>query len=426
MKKINSPTIRYLGNKRRLLPIIDELMHSNHKPGSTVIDIFAGSSSVGYHLLNDYRIVTNDIEGYSYFIGKALIESSGKMIEIDRILETLLPDFLSNRSLLSSALSDFIDKENQILSEIPNFQEYSDFCSSTPYIARVSVNGMGPKVNSIFSHALSKPSTPPYCLFTTYFMNSYFGVEQCIDIDSLRYAIDLHYGPVSGPKNDIVFSKLMCAFFYTLSNCVASPGHFAQSSHPNNEQIYRRILKERQKDVWVSFRKYFIDLFREPKSNSFQNLAYQLDALELLRQLTPELDRQNDVLVYIDPPYTADHYSRYYHILNTLLLYDYPECEHKGRYRSDRFTSTYSIKSKAMLEITELLLEANTRRFKVMMSYRSGGLVPLTDLYQLCFDIFQDVSWVMVPFMHSSQGRSLKENNNLRYSESLFVCSPSN
>ena len=64
------------------------------------------------------------------------------------------------------------------------------------------------------------------------------------------------------------------------------------------------------------------------------NFSECLDALML----------DNNTLVYADPPYFEEHYSRYYHVLNTLCLYDYPSLAvnpqtHEfsaGRYREDR------------------------------------------------------------------------------------------
>ena len=60
-------------------------------------------------------------------------------------------------------------------------------------------------------------------------------------------------------------------------------------------------------------------------------------------------------LIYIDPPYTNAHYSRFYHILETLVVYDYPELEYFGRYRNDRFQSPFCIKSEALREFDRMI-----------------------------------------------------------------------
>jgi len=49
---------------------------------------------------------------------------------------------------------------------------------------------------------------------------------------------------------------------------------------------------------------------------------------------------------YLDPPYTADQYSRFYHLLETLARGDRPGIDSvKARYRSDRFRSAFSLRT---------------------------------------------------------------------------------
>ena len=64
------------------------------------------------------------------------------------------------------------------------------------------------------------------------------------------------------------------------------------------------------------------------------NRTFRREAIRLLQELPQSKTRPS--VVYADPPYTRDHYSRYYHLLDTLLLYDYPDPVGKGQYRLDR------------------------------------------------------------------------------------------
>src|SRR5690606_8432952 len=58
--------------------------------------------------------------------------------------------------------------------------------------------------------------------------------------------------------------------------------------------------------------------------------------------------------IYADPPYTDMQYSRYFHLLNTLVDYQYPEMTiyrgslSKGLYTENRYQSPLSQKSKAI------------------------------------------------------------------------------
>jgi adenine-specific DNA-methyltransferase len=109
----------------------------------------------------------------------------------------------------------------------------------------------------------------------------------------------------------------------------------------------------------------------------------------------PQSDREHEVIredcarflsnyhkplgvIYADPPYTRDHYSRYYHVLETMCLRDEPEVTasnlnrsipSRGVYRAARYQSPFCIKSKAPQALECLLRGA--RRFGVpfVMSY---------------------------------------------------------
>src|SRR5439155_11172459 len=90
--------------------------------------------------------------------------------------------------------------------------------------------------------------------------------------------------------------------------------------------------------------------------------------------------------VYVDPPYTKLQYSRYYHVLNTLLRYNYPPCEGVGRYppRSDRFSSKFEFQpAAAAREFEELFDTCSDLRLVTLVSYSNRGFVPLGDLAAL-------------------------------------------
>jgi adenine-specific DNA-methyltransferase len=101
------------------------------------------------------------------------------------------------------------------------------------------------------------------------------------------------------------------------------------------------ILYYRQKNLFELF------------SKKFKELLLNLDdSLKRLQTTTLDFEKCLDSIpegctVYADPPYAPVHYSRFYHALETLVKYDYPAIEHKGRYRIDRHQSPFS--QKAML-----------------------------------------------------------------------------
>ena len=102
-----------------------------------------------------------------------------------------------------------------------------------------------------------------------------------------------------------------------------------------------------------------------------QNRAYRSDVATLLQRI-----RDVASVIYADPPYTSDHYSRYYHLWETLLLYDYPEPSGKGQYRPNRFVSQFSTKTKVRGAFEELITSAAKLKTSLVINYPENGLLP--------------------------------------------------
>ena len=84
--------------------------------------------------------------------------------------------------------------------------------------------------------------------------------------------------------------------------------------------------------------------------------------------------------IYADPPYTAQQYSRFYHILETLVLYDYPDLQlhpwnsssfTQGLYRKDRHKSIFCSKAGAPVAFEALFSIASEVTDCLVLSYSS-------------------------------------------------------
>lgn len=62
--------MRYIGNKTRMIDNIEEFIKTENIEGETFCDIFAGTSSVGDHFKNKYKIIANDFLYSSSIIAK--------------------------------------------------------------------------------------------------------------------------------------------------------------------------------------------------------------------------------------------------------------------------------------------------------------------------------------------------------------------
>lgn len=286
-------TIKYSGNKVRLLKEIVWLVRQALRKGDTVLDLMAGTHCIGYALKPYYRILANDVQNYSFIIGKAFIENGGYAI---------------SKSLVEEELKRGINKNQK---------------------------------------------TKNFHLFQKTYANTYFTETQCMEIDNIRAALD----SIPSPRRELYLVLLMAAMSYT-SN---TTGHFAEylNTSPQNPKSVQEIFFRKCEGYSVY-------------PNNFENRVFNLDYKNFLSGNSQELLEivKSCDLIYLDPPYSTAQYSRFYHILETLVKYDYPKTKFKGRYREDRHFSDFCRKSKAFSELDFALRRCSelNRKF-VLLSY---------------------------------------------------------
>ena len=72
------PTINYIGNKEKIVAWISSLIPTGAK---SLLDVFAGGSSVGYMAKEKgLTVYSNDILAVNYYIAKALIENNNEIL----------------------------------------------------------------------------------------------------------------------------------------------------------------------------------------------------------------------------------------------------------------------------------------------------------------------------------------------------------
>lgn len=85
MLEYKFPQVNYIGNKTKVVEWI-----GSHVPVSkgTILDLFAGGSSVSFYLKRQgYEVITNESLYASFVINKALIENKNTILEYDKIKE---------------------------------------------------------------------------------------------------------------------------------------------------------------------------------------------------------------------------------------------------------------------------------------------------------------------------------------------------
>lgn len=417
-------TIRYLGNKRRVTNFIRDVVSEHLSRGNIILDLFSGSTSVGLALRDRFTIYSNDIQHYGEVIARALLCRGESFLDSANFNSEIDPFYERNYNALSSVFDSWVAREDQFLHQIDRrrFSSYDAFCNSFPYYSNpdgVSDAWLSSWISSEVLRRKSKPNQFPFLLFSGYFAMGYFSLRQSLEIDSLRYAIE---------STQVGINKAMglCALIYAVDECVSSTGHFAQYRHSNGPKAFAGIAEQRKKSVLELFHKWTKVLFGEPARLEFNNKIFCEDYSSLLRRLSAS---QADVpdLIYADPPYTADHYSRYYHVLETLSLYDYPDSTGRGRYREDRSTSGFSLRSKVADEFENLANLSAKLGSDLLISYTNDGMIRASRITEKCRDVYKRVEITWKEGDHSNQGRSRDActSRKLRRREYLIYCGES-
>ena len=274
-----------------------------------------------------------------------------------------------------------------------------------------------------------QPERFPYLLFSTYFANGYFGIRQSLEIDSLRYAIDKVIEEANSltPQEKLVKKSIyLTSLMSAMSKAVSGTGHFAQFHKIDTEHTLRFAVEARAFSIKELFYQKLGEFVNSFQSTHFDNICLNEDYTHALER--EDLLREVD-LVYVDPPYSNAHYSRFYHVLETLVKYDYPDSTYIGRYRDDRYQSGFCRKGEVRSEFRELLVKLSRFEFDVVISYVSNDKAKNTsnvfgfggeDLIDLCRDHYLDVEVKYRDHRHQAFG-----NKKARYggkTEYLILC----
>ncbi|WP_462421306.1 DNA adenine methylase [Salinicoccus sp. Marseille-QA3877] len=68
--------MRYLGNKTKLLKLIENVIDEHNIKGETFADLFSGTGVVGDYFKDKYKIISNDSLYYCYILNKAKLENN--------------------------------------------------------------------------------------------------------------------------------------------------------------------------------------------------------------------------------------------------------------------------------------------------------------------------------------------------------------
>lgn len=295
---------------------LGELLRQECRDGRDFFDLFAGSASVSQFVAENTksRVVAADLQRFSGVLAESVI---------------LRTDTLDSSVLWRRWYERASRRRNEI--EVPRFKGS---------IAR--------RVARARSWSLDAPLP-----ITRAYGGHYFSPEQAVWIDCLR---------VSLPRERASRAAALGALIRAASRCAAAPGHTAQPFQPT-DTASRFLEAAWERDVVVETKKFFSSICRAYAHVSGESKCD--DAVNVLASA-----QEGDV-AFVDPPYSGVHYSRFYHVLETIAVGECGAVEGVGRYpaQSRRPRSQYSVKSESRQAIAALFDQASTRGVRLVVTF---------------------------------------------------------
>ena len=430
----NFRTLNYLGSKLRLLDFIEENVRKVTPDGTGVCDLFAGSGCVSYKLSNIFPVVACDIQHYSRVICDALLQQCTLTKES---IKAFLSQIKAEESTLLDAISPLIKLEDKAIEgkDLELLTDIVEHGSLEVYNLEKKESKIASAQNQVNANLRKARLLGKESLISRYYGGVYFSYRQAVQIDIIMDVIR-HY-PNTADKN-----VLLATLLSTTSDIACTVGkHFAQPIKARDSKgkikklVYNKAIKDKTVDVITLFEEWLDKYVSLPKGKN-KNTIFQGDYMECLKILP-----DNVRTVYADPPYTRDHYSRFYHVLETMALDDVPEIStvkihgsthvSNGIYRKDRHQSPFCIRSKAPKAFEEMFKAISASGRNLLLSYSpydetKGShprVVTISQLMSWASDYFNNVEVVSAGhFTHNKLNSTEHFLESSDEAEILIVC----
>jgi len=311
--------MKYMGSKRAMLRNgLGKLLADEAPRASRFVDLFTGSGAVARHVAQSQPVpvLAADLQEYSVALAAAVI-CRNRALDATRIWEEWF-----------STAEQFVAK-----------------LAKPPAISRKSAS----EVAAARMWSEAQAGLP----ITAAYGGHYFSPFQTIWLDALRFSL-----PRQKESRQLALASLIQA----ASHCAASPGHTAQPFQPT---------KTAKKFLFESWARSIVDQTRGNLSllaslaAQEKGAAVRADANILAGEMT------EDDLVFLDPPYSGVHYSRFYHVLESVASGSPGIVSGIGRYPPSisRPRSRYSVQTEAAAALDELLGSLGRNGAKVILTF---------------------------------------------------------
>lgn len=322
--------MKYMGSKRVMLENgLGSLLRRELKTRRRFVDLFCGGASVAWFAaeVGDVPVLAVDLQRYATTLADSVIlrEKPADAADLKRRVLELGRQRAMSHPLWDEAVSLERCKDN-----------IEDWASRSIKLCAAK----GPAVGAIWKS----------------YGGFYFSSVQALALDSLLSVL---------PHDRAELALCLAAIIVGASRCAAAPGHTAQPFKANTNAA--PFLKECwERDIFQYVGRAIEAI--SAKSAQRKGKSRTVDALLGAKSL-----RESD-LVFVDPPYSGVHYSRFYHVLETIARGTCGNVSGAGRYPppSERPVSAFSRKGESTIALSKLLKSLSDSGCRSIVTFPSG------------------------------------------------------
>ena len=321
--------MKYMGSKRAMLTNgLGNLLRTEATKYERVVDLFCGAGSVAWFVCQHTKkpVLAVDLQQYAAVMAGAVV-TRVKAVDAQQLITSWCKPAAAQRTR-HSLWDDAIRTGDGPINT-------ATWCGGARRLCAEQ-----PDVGIIWSA----------------YGGHYFSPAQALTIDTLLESL-----PSDAQSRTIALAALIMS----ASQCVASPGHTAQPFQPTRSAA--RFLREAWKRDPIVYVERALRLLC-PQHAWASGYAQVGDALAYAQRLD-----ESD-LVFIDPPYSGVHYSRFYHVLETIARGGCGKVDGVGRYPppAERPVSRFSRKSEAHSALDTLLQRLRDRKCAAILTFPEG------------------------------------------------------
>lgn len=358
---------KYIGNKKSILEGIESFLNDKKIQNGLIIDAFSGTTNVGqYFKQRGFSIVCNDINDFSYILGKVYIENNS-FPSFEKALEHIHTEGFVPTTEYQERSLQYIRRKieaEKIFSEgyfeNTNFEEnIIPTLEILEYLNSLKIDELTEEELLFWNYYTVHGKKSGFkSTRNTKGKRNYFTSDNAKKIGKILVTIKTWY------KEDLISEMEYYILICSLIEEVVLNANVNGTFHDfNRNKLYPNAL------IPFSMKPLMFNIYRGKKAD-YCILKEDSNLLYKSEKFNEVLKMYNTSVLYIDPPYNFRQYSAYYHMLNFIAIYhlisDPVQYANefkfvRGQNMKSNFNSQYCYKEKFVTAMEDLITKIKAK-----------------------------------------------------------------